>query len=121
MTSGVAVMASAGAGGETVTTLVSTLASHSIDPPSIVLSLPPGAALPDDGAFGLSLLTAAASDGATLRFTGQGGHPVAAGALAALACRVLAADEVFGRYLVVAEVVGAETGEGEPLLGGGPA
>jgi flavin reductase (DIM6/NTAB) family NADH-FMN oxidoreductase RutF len=128
MTGAVALITVPGTDGAPVASTVTTVASYSLDPPSVLVSTPTH--LPIRDHFGVSALTteqrhlAAAGWGRTMEFEATAeldGLPVATGSLVNLACRVAFRHAIGDRNLLIGDVTGIEFGNGAPLVGpGGP-
>ncbi len=114
--------------GAPVTSTVTTVASYSLDPPSVLVGTPRH--LPVEERFGVSALT---TDQEHLAAVGWGvttdldtdawldGLPVATGSLINLACRVSFRHATGDHVLLVGDVTAIEFGSGSPLIGpGGP-
>lgn len=124
MGAGVAVVAAGGEDGATAIALP-TVASYSIDPPSVMMSLPADAGELLDSTLGVSLLAAEQSDLAAelwrqLDRRGdlvmRDGVPLVPEALAHLSCRPSLVIEAGSGYLVVAEVTEVTIRPAAPLV-----
>lgn len=128
MTGAVALITVPGTDGAPIASTVTTVASYSVDPPSVLVGAP--ADLPVQDRFGVSALTtdqrhlAAAGWGTTTEFETTAeldGLPVAMGSLVSLACRVAFRHASGDRNLLIGDVTGIALGSGAPLVGpGGP-
>jgi hypothetical protein len=129
MSKGVAVVASVDDAGRRLASAVAGLASYSIDPPSVVASVP-RELLPRLGTgFGVSLLEATQHRIAAELW--EGPHDVTdsdigftdgslvPGALGGLVCKADMAAEALGRGIVVGRATTVVLGGGTPLLAGG--
>jgi flavin reductase (DIM6/NTAB) family NADH-FMN oxidoreductase RutF len=129
MAKGVAVVIGTDRDGMTAASAVSGLASYSIDPPSVVASVPRELLSSLGDAFGVSLLTSDQHRVGLELWEGphdleQGyerlaGVFVIRGALAQLVCQSAMTDEALGRGIVVGNVTQVALGMGRPLLAGG--
>jgi len=129
MAKGVAVVIGTDRDGKTAASAVSGLASYSIDPPSVVASVPRELLASLGGAFGVSLLTSDQHRIALELWEGPheleqmherlAGVSVIRGALAQLVCQSALTEEALDRGIVVGNVIQVALGMGRPLLAGG--
>lgn len=124
MGAGVAVVAALSENG-VIAMAVTTVASYSIDPPSVMASLPCDTCELLNPTFGVSLLAAEQADLAITLWRRpchrddlmlRNGIPLVPGALGHLSCRPSLVTEVGQRCLVVAEVTEVTIREAAPLV-----
>lgn len=124
MASGVAVV-SAVANHQKFAAALPSVASYSIDPPSVVLSLPNDLARIVSPVFGVSLLAANQQPLARALWKGpretedllvRNGVPLVSGALAHLICKPTMTAHQTGRWIVVGEVTDVAVRAAQPLL-----